>query len=958
MRTKLLAILVLTSFFVGCGDPQGLDLREPALGDLPEFFDFGPVFVGGRAERQFTISNVGKGLLRLESPQIDNSVFSINDIGEVVSPNVDLVVSVFFEPTEPGEAQGNLQITTNTASNAIALAFTGVGLEPLDCEDENPCTTDTFDPNIGTCGYVPSEGSCEDGSACTDNDRCVDGSCVGRAIVCDDRIECTRDLCDMSVGCVVVGDDSKCVDADPCTLDKCSDEGCENPPAPDGHICGDVVACATAEICVFRQCIEVAIPDGAPCDDADECTVSDQCADQVCEGTGISRPPATLARTTMVEGTTSGSLVGDHLYVSTPVAGLERFKVMRFDAQVTAPTRAIPALNGNANFKAVGQDRWARVSTSSAGIRWVDVIDTTNPALPVQVAKVFGGYALEDYRTSTSVDTTLFYCASFAPGAPLQLTSIDLRDPAAGPAPAHSEDRPCQDPEMTFARGDMWVAWDPTTQSAGIRAYRLFPGDVSSIINHGFATDGASNYGPVERVVTDGHRVIADLGHPSYFFVFDLDESPPTLHRISLPARLLLMGVWNYTAYFGARGDIVAYDLSAPDAPVLLSRSVSLGSSLVPSDTVVALDDRRLILSTSEGRLRVLSISASGLSDSFTVRGTGSFGRLMADQAGLLAVHRGGVTFVDPSQLPVTTLRSTPTSVRFALEAPHIIDGPDGPAGVFSPLLNPITDGCPAPLWGCDRTQLVPLDDRLGRVSIASNGSATATISGPAMGNATKLLIDGQGCIGAGFAGPMLAARYVVYDRCVAPRRVELIAEIPSGMPGGSDLGFLRTKDHGNGFATFLGRSFAVLFDYRQPLAPVIAGELFLSPMALAGFLGADFDGTHWVLTGRNEQGQSWLRVLDVGATVTELSQVTFDAAVGTPKRNILALQWPLLYVGADQDGESLLLVYDLEAPTPEVVYSMPLDSPAIDIVQGADELYVARADGLTVVATACRSSE
>lgn len=298
----------------GCEDGGGLDSRPPQLDVIPQALDLDAVYLGGQAQADILISNPGKGPLRLGTPVLQGGEFSIANVRQIVAAGTDTRITVIYAPTQVGLSQSILRIPTNISDDVvIEVVLTGQGQAPLDCNDNNPCTADTFEANAGTCGYAPVDRDCDDGSACTDNDRCVIGECIGRAIQCDDGVECTRDLCDPATGCVTIGDDSKCVDTDPCTLDECQDSGCENPPAPDGHICGDVVACTTAEICVFRQCIEVAIPDGAPCDDKDSCTADDQCVAQSCTGTPISRPPIRIVSTTMVEGVSSGTLVGEHL---------------------------------------------------------------------------------------------------------------------------------------------------------------------------------------------------------------------------------------------------------------------------------------------------------------------------------------------------------------------------------------------------------------------------------------------------------------------------------------------------------------------------------------------------------------------------------------------------------------------------------------------------------------------
>lgn len=51
----------------------------------------------------------------------------------------------------------------------------------IDCEDNNPCTTDTCNVDTGTCASESNTNPCDDGLKCTDNDTCdIDtGVCEG-----------------------------------------------------------------------------------------------------------------------------------------------------------------------------------------------------------------------------------------------------------------------------------------------------------------------------------------------------------------------------------------------------------------------------------------------------------------------------------------------------------------------------------------------------------------------------------------------------------------------------------------------------------------------------------------------------------------------------------------------------------------------------------------------------------
>ncbi len=49
---------------------------------------------------------------------------------------------------------------------------------PAGCDDGNPCTYDTCDPDLG-CLHAYNSDPCSDGNACTTNDTCNGGACVG-----------------------------------------------------------------------------------------------------------------------------------------------------------------------------------------------------------------------------------------------------------------------------------------------------------------------------------------------------------------------------------------------------------------------------------------------------------------------------------------------------------------------------------------------------------------------------------------------------------------------------------------------------------------------------------------------------------------------------------------------------------------------------------------------------------
>lgn len=153
----------------------------------------------------------------------------------------------------------------------------GVGLQ---CDDGNPCTDDRCNATIG-CYYVANSNPCDDGNACTLDDRCVNKQCVGQVmIVCDDGNPCTQDFCDPQKGCLHIPVSGQCDDLNACTEnDKCEDGKCVGGSPVD---CNDDNLCTT-DICdPISGCLH--LPNNLACDDGNACTVGDQCRDGKCMG--------------------------------------------------------------------------------------------------------------------------------------------------------------------------------------------------------------------------------------------------------------------------------------------------------------------------------------------------------------------------------------------------------------------------------------------------------------------------------------------------------------------------------------------------------------------------------------------------------------------------------------------------------------------------------------------------
>jgi hypothetical protein len=143
-------------------------------------------------------------------------------------------------------------------------AGTCVGGPPLDCNDNNICTDDGCDTASG-CTHANNTDPCTDNNPCTTPDMCSGGQCVGGpAANCDDNDVCTTDTCDQAVpgGCVHTNNTNPCTDDDPCTQnDTCANDQCVGQPRD----CSDTNECTVDRcdnqgggfLCVHDNCIDV-----------------------------------------------------------------------------------------------------------------------------------------------------------------------------------------------------------------------------------------------------------------------------------------------------------------------------------------------------------------------------------------------------------------------------------------------------------------------------------------------------------------------------------------------------------------------------------------------------------------------------------------------------------------------------------------------------------------------------
>ncbi len=150
-------------------------------------------------------------------------------------------------------------------------------------------------PAVSQSAFSNAEGkACDDLAACTKNDVCTGGSCLGTSYACSDGLDCTTDGCDGKGGCVYTPSPGTCAigtacysDQAPNPLNQC--EACSPATDPkgwtprDGQGCDDGALCTKSDTCDGTSCKGI----GYVCDDQNPCTAND------CKGDGTCAHPPT-----------------------------------------------------------------------------------------------------------------------------------------------------------------------------------------------------------------------------------------------------------------------------------------------------------------------------------------------------------------------------------------------------------------------------------------------------------------------------------------------------------------------------------------------------------------------------------------------------------------------------------------------------------------------------------------
>ena len=253
------------------GQPRDCDDHDPCTNDicLPDHgcyhtYHYGPCDDGNKC----TINDYCNG-----SHMCVGYTVTCDDHNPCTENMCDPKVGCIFPPVQ-GDISCDDQDPCTTDDRCVDGTCKGT---PMDCEDGNLCTRDYCD-NFG-CHHEPIVGACDDKNACTIGETCVTGQCIGTPVDCDDKNPCTIDTCDPKVGCINEPVFGFCDDKDPCT----EGDHCEN-----GVCVGYPKSCDDGDPCTHDFCDQDGVcrhqVHSGPCDDGNACTVGERCIDGVCKG--------------------------------------------------------------------------------------------------------------------------------------------------------------------------------------------------------------------------------------------------------------------------------------------------------------------------------------------------------------------------------------------------------------------------------------------------------------------------------------------------------------------------------------------------------------------------------------------------------------------------------------------------------------------------------------------------
>ena len=277
MKNTVIAFLLLS--VLACSHSELDDVATATIGaggGTVSLADGTAVEIPGGALSRDTEITISR---KWENARLGSGVSAVGPVYEFLPDgttfDVPVVVTLAFSEELVGTA-GEIRIMTAPAGTS---AFTEL---PTEIIDGHRVRTSTLLLSNALAAKGPSNchgnGPCDDGNACTFNDRCVKGECRGTPYTCDDGNVCTNNVCDGAGGCRFPPNSAPCNDGNLCTRnDTCANGVCSGIAftCNDGNVCTDDACNGTG--CTFT-------PNSAPCDDGNACTSNDTCSGGVCRG--------------------------------------------------------------------------------------------------------------------------------------------------------------------------------------------------------------------------------------------------------------------------------------------------------------------------------------------------------------------------------------------------------------------------------------------------------------------------------------------------------------------------------------------------------------------------------------------------------------------------------------------------------------------------------------------------
>lgn len=1017
-----IALVIFSFGGCDCGDDDAFTALVPAIAVDVERLAFPDTFVGAQSSAVVRISSVGTASVRVQkailSNDDDGAAFLGGEIelGSMLSGS-DRVVSFVFLPTTPGAFTAHFVVDSDAANRSqLDVILSGEGLAPLDCDDDNACTDERFDPFAGVCIRGNNDDDCDDGSACTGSDRCAAGSCLGTALECADDVTCTSDLCDPTRGCVFVPDHEGCADDDPCTLDVCDPngflDGCTNPPAPDGTPCGEFEACTSIEVCVQRFCTSLPIPDGAPCSDGDICTAGDVCGGGACVGTATQLPPAVVRESFRFLGAPRGVLLGSTLLWPDQFLRSLHLDVedSGFPRQTDYAPSAIINLARPAAVTRIDDERGAVLERSSVAGRaddaaFVHIVD--------RFLNVERSIAVSPGFRLLGADATHIHGCNMTTSNAGDLVSLLIEpDPEGDEAPPVQDDRACRDRVSPDGAG-VFVVRNELSRHVEILEVRA-GGSVLTAEVLGFPIS------PQQVFVGRRRVVLLDSFGPT---LVNVDR--PLGERVSalvMPPELLLptpVAVAVDKLYVVTSGDVdcdalcdtaedsecdpcpglaegyrrlsfddddgLTLDDWRLDTPLRFIDGQSSGSVVAVSDVdaVVSLADGSLVV--ADNQARVTPISGAGAIDAL-LRGSDADPTALAVSVNQIvpvpAAFVSALGLVDTPGFPLRPLCGPAPSPSCFLRGAHLFEDRGGQRSLYTPRGPALSIDSqahvgvlPAGLRS-DPTEAVNINRGLSDVMIvdddgvATPGIGLSTVAAVAFptGVTSFTSISLDSCIGAALGARDSLAYIYGLSACVTVEdpHADALSEIRVPELDEAVLQQTAVSSWQSGTrVSFLAEGVAVLVDVENPLAVAVLAVVHDDRLRDAEFLSAGSDLDAWVITATDVESGPHLFVYDVAAPSRPFEQLSIDlpsSSSSSPVQiahRVLAVAWPRAFInvwdGTDDVARGhAVLTLDLAVDPPALLERIPLASEPVDLLIVNDSVVVARADGLTVISPPC----